>query len=57
LQTEGSTDEHAGYGTIEPRNLIQNNEQNAVKTKENKWFEVIPSRYRRTKHVKIDPGK
>jgi hypothetical protein len=57
LQTEGSTNEHAGYGTIEPRNLIQSNEQNTRKTKENKWIEVIPSRYRRTKQEKIDYGK
>jgi hypothetical protein len=32
-------------------------ELNAEKTKENKWIEVIPSRYRRTKQVKIDPSK
>jgi NADPH-dependent glutamate synthase beta subunit-like oxidoreductase len=57
LQTEGSTNEHVGYGTIEPRNLIKSNRQNAVKTKENKWFEVISSQHRRTKQVKIDPGK
>jgi hypothetical protein len=57
LQKEGGAKEHEGYGTIEPRNLIQCNELNAGKTTENEWIEVIPSRYRRTKQVKIDPGK
>jgi hypothetical protein len=56
LQTEGSTNDHVGYGTIEPRNLIQSNELNAEKTKENKWNEVIP-KYRKTKRVKSDRSK
>jgi hypothetical protein len=56
LQTEGNVNEHVGYETIEPRNLIQSNELNAEKTKENKWIEVIPSHYRRTKQVKIYPS-
>jgi len=31
LQTEGNANEHVGYGTIEPWNLIQTNELNAEK--------------------------
>jgi hypothetical protein len=42
---------------LKPRNLIQSNELNAEKTKENKLIEVIPSRYRKTKQVKTDPTK
>ena len=57
LQTEDSTNEHVGHGTIEPRNSIQSNELNTEKTKENKWIEVISSHHRRTKQEKIDPGK
>jgi hypothetical protein len=57
LQTEGSANDHVGYRTKEPRNLIQSNELNAEKTKENKWNEVIPNRYRKTKQVKADPSK
>ena len=57
LQKEDGAKEHKGYGTIEPQNLIQCNELNAGKTTENEWIEVVPSRYRRTKQVIIDPGK
>ena len=31
--------------------------QQNLGTTENEWIEVIPSRYRRTKQVKIDTGK
>jgi len=57
LQKEDSAKEHKGYGTIEPQNLIQCNDLKAGKTTENEWIEVNTSRYRRTKQVKIDPGK
>jgi hypothetical protein len=57
LQTEGSANERVGYGTTELTNLIESKELSAEKIKENKWIEVIPSRNRRTKQVKIDPGK
>ena len=54
LQTEGNANEYVRYVTIEPQNLIQSK---CRETKENKWIEVIPSCYRRTKQVKIDPSK
>jgi hypothetical protein len=57
LQIEGSANERVGYGTTELRNLIQSKELSAEKIKENKWIEVIPSRNRRTKQVRVDPGK
>ena len=57
LQTEGNANEHVGYRTIQPWNLIQSNKPNAEKTRENKWIEVIPRHYRQTKQVKIDPSK
>ena len=57
LQKEDSAKEHKDYGTIEPRNLIQCNDLKAGKTTENEWIEVNPSRYRRTKQVKIYPSK
>jgi len=36
LKEESTHDQHGSYSSIEPRNLIQCNQQNAVKTKENK---------------------
>jgi hypothetical protein len=34
LQTEGSANEHVGYGTNEPWKIIQNNKLNAEKNQE-----------------------
>ena len=57
MQKEDNAKEHKGYGTIEPRNLIQCNDLKAGKTTENEWIEVSPSQYRRTKQVNIDLSK
>jgi len=57
LQEETIHDQRRGYGPIEPRNLIQCNQQDIVKTKENKWLEVTPSRQGRTKQVQAHFGK
>jgi len=57
LKEESTHGQRGGYRSIEPRNLIPCNQQVAVKTQENKWVEVIPSRHGRTKQVKRYSGK
>ena len=57
LREETSHDLHRGYGSVEPRNLIQCNQQDVVEIEKNEWLEVIPRRQRKTKQEQLLSGK
>jgi hypothetical protein len=57
LREETSHDLRRGYGSVEPRNLIQCNQQEVVEIEKNEWLEVIPRRQRKTKQEQLYFGK